>query len=112
MQPLDKARSVSVTVNVRPFAKKGLSLGFTRGFVQSQAYVRHFGRDARIRPAGDDLLFDTSQKAGVNSLGEAYTFADQYEWLGFTARQRVFDMLDEVIDTWRWVASRRTGTTS
>src|SRR5262249_54979885 len=26
-----------------------------------------------------------------------YTFADQYRWLGFTARKRVLDMLDAII---------------
>jgi len=38
MQPLDPARSVSVTIDVVPFVKGHLALGFTRGFVQSQAF--------------------------------------------------------------------------
>jgi phosphatidylserine/phosphatidylglycerophosphate/cardiolipin synthase-like enzyme len=96
MLPLDPTLGVSLSVDVRPFQKVGLSLGFTRGFTQSQAFVRHFGLRALIRPEGDDLLFDTSQESGVNATGEHYTYADEYRWLGFTAREKIFALLDEV----------------
>ncbi len=95
--PLDPALSVSVQVNVTPFVKNGLALGFTRGFTQSQAFVHHFGRNALIRPKGKQLIFDTSAQCGVDAQGNRYTFAEQYEWLGFTARERVFALLDEVV---------------
>jgi PLD-like domain len=97
MQPLDPALSVSVDIDVVPFEKGNLGIGFTRGFVQSQAFVRHFGENARIRPSGHDLVFDTTQVSGTNAENEQYTFADEYEWLGFTARERVFALLDEVV---------------
>lgn len=97
MLPLDKSRSVSVSVDVQPFAKKGLSLGFTRGFTQSQAFVRHFGLKALIRPKGNELLFDTSKESGVNAQGEHYTYADEYQWLGFTAREEIFALIDDVL---------------
>jgi phosphatidylserine/phosphatidylglycerophosphate/cardiolipin synthase-like enzyme len=96
LQPIDKSLSAAVEIAVVPFAKDGIELGFTRGFTQSQAFVHHFF-NAPIRPKGSELLFDTSQKAGVNHEGEAFTFADQYEWLGFTARERIFALLDEVV---------------
>jgi phosphatidylserine/phosphatidylglycerophosphate/cardiolipin synthase-like enzyme len=32
----------------------------------------------------------------VNAAGEHFTFEDQYEWLGFTARGRIFEILKEV----------------
>src|ERR1043166_907607 len=96
MRPLDPSLGVSVQVDVEPFAKKRLSLGFTRGFTQSQAFVRHFGLKALIRPKGKELLFDTAQESGVNAEGEHYTYAEEYRWLGFTARQKIFAILDEV----------------
>lgn len=97
LTPLDDSLSASVSIDVGPFEKKALSAGFTRGFVQSQAFVRHFGLDALIQPKTHDLTFDTSVVSGKNAKGESYTFADQYRWLGFTARTRVLGMLDEVI---------------
>src|SRR5262249_32874847 len=94
---IDPIRSVSVKVLVQPFTTKGLELGFTRGFTQSQAVVHHFGRTAPLMPAGNDLQFDTSPEAGRNNQGESFPFADEYEWSGFTARSKVFAILDEVV---------------
>jgi hypothetical protein len=95
--PIDPARSVPVTIDVEPFTKKSLEVGFARGFTQSQAFVHHFGKDAIIRPAGKELLFDTTQVSGTSPAGKTYTFADEYEWLGFTARKQLFALLDEVL---------------
>jgi phosphatidylserine/phosphatidylglycerophosphate/cardiolipin synthase-like enzyme len=98
LTPIDPSLGVSLTIEVAPFKTKGIDVGFTRGFTQSQAFVRHFAKDARIRPAGDELLFDTTKESGVNAEGEHYTFEEEYEWLGFTARTRIFDLLNEVVD--------------
>ncbi len=95
--PLDPALGVSASVKVAPYQKRELELGFTRGFTQSQAFVNHFGRAAKIRPAGDDLLFDTAQESGSSATGEHFTFADEYEWLGFTAQDRIFTLLQQVL---------------
>lgn len=95
--PMDPAWSVWQDVDVVPFKKNGLSLGFTRGFTQSQAFVRRFGPQARIRPDGDELLFDTSQIAGADALGNQYTYDQEYVWSGYTARLRIFEVLDEVL---------------
>src|SRR5436190_4118836 len=79
LTPLDADRSVAVSVEVSPFqTKKKLSLGFTRGFVQSQAFVRHFGLNAVIQPKKRSLVFDTSQVSGEDAKGKTYTFEDQY----------------------------------
>src|SRR5262249_23243516 len=78
LQPLDPSRSASVDVEVGPFRSGTLSLGFTRGFVQSQAFVNHFGHTAKIQPKGDDLVFKTDQLAGTNARGEQFTYADEY----------------------------------
>jgi hypothetical protein len=97
MLPIDAKLGASVSVDVTPFVKNGLALGFTRGYVQSQGFVRHFGPKAKITPANPDLLFDTSEQAGVDPDGKPYSYADEFEWLGFSARERVFEILDEVL---------------
>lgn len=97
LKPIDPALSVAVSINVEPFQKLGLELGFTRGFTQSQAFDHRYGINALIRPATKDLIFKTSKVSGTNAAGEQYTFADEYEWLGFTARQKIFAILNEVL---------------
>lgn len=97
MQPIDESLSVAVKINVGPFSKGKIVTGFTRGFTQSQAFVRHFGLKAIFRPKGKELLFDTSQVSGKNNEGKAYTFAQEYQWLGFTARERIFEVANEVL---------------
>ncbi len=97
MQPLDTALSVSVTVPVAPFVKAGIELGFTRGFVQSQAFVNHFGKKAIISPKGGGIDFDTSAIAGTNAQGQTSTFAEEYAWLGYTVRTKIFALLNQVL---------------
>jgi hypothetical protein len=97
LQPLDPKLGASLKIEVDHFAKKGLELGFTRGYTQSQAFVNHFGLKARIQPADHELLFDTSEVSGTNARGETFTYADAYQWLGFTAREKIFGLLDEVL---------------
>jgi len=97
MKPLDPKLSVSAKIEVGPFGGKKFSVGFTRGFTQSQAFVRHFGKDALIRPKDADLQFDTSQVSGTDAEGNQYTYAQEYEWLGFTARDRIFEILQSVL---------------
>ena len=96
MQPLDPAMTASVEIEVGPLDDGPIQLGFTRGYVQSQAFVNHFGLRALIRPRDGELLFDTSQQSGANAAGERYTYAQEYGWLGSTARERIFAVLEEV----------------
>lgn len=97
LQPIDPGLSAAVTIEVNTFETKGVELGFTRGYTQSQAFSHHFGLKAKIQPDDKELVFDTSQESGVNAAGEHFTFADEYEWLGFTAREKIFSLLDEVV---------------
>ncbi|MCQ1572717.1 phospholipase D-like domain-containing protein [Neorhizobium galegae] len=96
LKEFDASLGVSVDVELAPFETKKLKVGFTRGFVQSQAFSRHFGKNALIRPDGDELLFDTSAVAGHSAERGDYRFEDEYRWSGYTARQRIFEILDEV----------------
>jgi hypothetical protein len=97
MLALDGTLSTSVTIAVGPFKKGPLSLGFTRGYMQSQAFEHHFGMHAQLMPSSKALQFDTSAAAGTDSTGKSYSFADEYEWMGESARVLVFDVLNQVL---------------
>jgi hypothetical protein len=96
--PLDPTKGVTVVVPLQPFVKGKIRLGFTRGYVQSQAFVNHFGKRLPTRPSNQPIDYDTSLIAGKDPKGNPYSYAAQYEWLGFTARDLVFDLL-EAVDT-------------
>jgi hypothetical protein len=95
---LDHTRSVAVTSAVGPFQKGALTLGFTRGYMQSEAYARHFGAQTPVEPHGRALQFDTGATAGRNAQGQSCTFLQIYEWMGSSARGQVFDVLQEVLN--------------
>src|SRR5581483_5530948 len=96
MQALDPSLSASVTVPVGPFRKANLSVGFTRGYMQSEAFARNFGKDTRIVPAHRGLEFDTGSQAGTNN-NKAVSYSDIYTWMGSTARQLAFAILNGVV---------------
>lgn len=98
MLPMDPTLNASATIEVGPFTKNGLSLGFTRGYMQSQAFTHHVGLTALVKPKGKDLIFDTSAIAGTDAKGTTHTFQEEYEWMGFTARAKVFEVLNEVLN--------------
>jgi PLD-like domain len=98
MLPLDPSLTKTVEVEVGPLDTGAVQVGFTRGYVQSQAFVNHFGLNAKIRPDGDELLFDTSQPAGTSADGHQSSYAEEYAWSGSTARKHVFSLLEEVRD--------------
>jgi len=93
---IDTTYSVSVDIQVQPFATSQVELGFTRGFTQSQAFTHHFGNNALFQPAGKDVVFDTKGIAGTDPKGQSFTFEQEYEWSGFTAREKIFDILNDV----------------
>jgi phosphatidylserine/phosphatidylglycerophosphate/cardiolipin synthase-like enzyme len=99
---LDADRTVTVETKLEPFKKGKFQLGFTRSFMISQAYARRFGNDTTIKPKGDEF-FDTSTVSGKYPAelkivgGKDYTYADQYEWMGWQAHDLVFNLLDEII---------------
>ncbi|MDK1390063.1 hypothetical protein QN219_32850 [Sinorhizobium sp. 7-81] len=75
LKAFDRALSLDIKVTMAPFETKNLKLGFTRGYTQSQAFARHFGKSAPIRPKGDELLFDTGEVAGRSLQGEEFRSA-------------------------------------
>jgi PLD-like domain len=59
-------------------------LGFTRGYVSSQAYAERFD-NSPLTPKPQTLDYDTAP------------FEERYAWLGFGARKLVFEFLEEAI---------------
>ena len=103
LAPLDAHLTVEIKMTVEPFTKGRFKIGFTRGFMISQAYSRRFGNDTSIRPSIDDLLFDTAATSGTYPKalkpvgGKKYSYKDQYEWMGWQAHDLLFNTLDEII---------------
>src|SRR5262249_7556343 len=70
---LEEGPRAEVAIEIAPRDYDRFRLGFTRGYLSSQAYATRFG-NAPLRP-GAGLLFDTRP------------YEAQYEWLGFEARR-------------------------
>ncbi len=105
---LDDELTATLKIDVSPFDMKNTKLGFTRGFVSSVAYVNRFGlANNKVRPVPDNkLLFDITQKSGTASRWNDalhafedvdYSFEEQHKWLGWQARQRIMEFLDDAI---------------
>jgi hypothetical protein len=106
LQVPDPEKTVSVTIDVSPFQYGKVKLGFTRAFISSQAFAYHFGNHLNLRPNKEDLTFDIEQKAGSamrydqksgKEKEESFTFKEIHEYLGWQARDRVMEFLDEVL---------------
>ncbi len=106
LKPIDPNLTVSVTIAVGPFKKGALQIGFTRAFISSQAYAERFANQGKLRPNKTDLVFDIKMKSGQadrwNEQTKKYevtdfTFEEQHEYLGWQARDRVMEFLDEII---------------
>jgi phosphatidylserine/phosphatidylglycerophosphate/cardiolipin synthase-like enzyme len=80
---IEPGQRTPVSLELGPFRSGKLEMGFTRGYLSSQAYHDKF-HNAPLRP-GKTLDYDTGP------------YKQQYEWLGFHARKMVFDFLDECL---------------
>jgi hypothetical protein len=96
MKALDSNLSLPVKVPVGPFKKGAVTLGFTRGYMQSEAFVHRFGANTPIVPKPTPLSFNTSTQAGTVN-GQPVTFAQMYDWMGETAREQIFNVLNGVL---------------
>src|SRR5215813_2932558 len=74
---LKSGSKASVPLALQPGAGQRYELGFSRGYLSSQAYAEQF-HNAPIRPAKKSIDFDTKP------------FQKQYQWLGFHAREMMF----------------------
>lgn len=93
--------TVEVTINVSSFKSGKVELGFTRAFISSQAFGYHFGNKLNLRPNKTDLTFDILKTAGsrtLNGVNKDFTYEEIHQYLGWQARDRITDFLDEVIN--------------
>jgi hypothetical protein len=81
---LEAGPSAEVEVALMPAAPAPFVLGFTRGYISSQAYAEEF-HNAPVEPSKATFDFETAP------------FQPQYHWLGFHARRLVFDFLAETL---------------
>lgn len=82
---LKQGPQTEVEVEIVPHAYGAFEMGFTRGYLSSQAYVDLF-KNAPIRPAKKSIDFPTAP------------YAKQYDWLGGHARRMVFSFVKECLD--------------
>jgi hypothetical protein len=104
LQPLNKSLTLTFNFTIEPYKSGNLQVGFTRGFIESQAFSRHFGLHFAKRPSAQDLVFNITKNAGPvakdkkkNPLLAAYTYEDQQKWIGCQARNLVFDFFKDVL---------------
>lgn len=107
LKDLDPNLTVSVTIDVSPFREGEIQVGFTRAFISSEAYAFHFSNNGKLRPNKKDLIFDIHQVSGTAKRwnpqtkkveDSPYTFEEQHEYLGWQARDRVMEFLDEAVN--------------
>ncbi len=80
---LRKGPTTAVSLDLAPQPFGRFSLGFTRGYLSSQAYAERF-KNEPIAPTPKTLDYDTT------------TYEARYEWLGYEARKLLAAFLDEV----------------
>jgi len=84
---LHAGTSITSSIDLQTVIYEGLlDVGFTRNFASSQAYADRYGNNPNIIPADPAQGLSFTKVAG-----------DVYEWLGFEARQLLFDLLDEIV---------------
>lgn len=106
LQPIDNSLTVKATIDVSPFKDGEVQVGFARAFISSQAFANRFGNQLNLRPKNKDLLFDIKEEAGIAKrwndtkrkyVDTPFTYEEIHEYLGWQARDRVMEFLDEVI---------------
>jgi len=82
---LEKGATASVAIDLGPDPFDKFDVGFTRGYLSSQAYAEKF-KNAPFRPKDKSIDFDTTP------------YQEQYRWLGGRAREMVFSFLEEALN--------------
>jgi hypothetical protein len=81
---LEAGPSAEFSLQLRDPGYGRLTVGFTRGYISSQAYAERFD-NAEIEPSPATGIFDT------------VPYEAQYKWLGSHARKLVFELIDETL---------------
>ncbi len=72
---------------------KLLNVTFTRGFVSSQAFVKHYAKDGPI-----SKLLPAKAADGLNFIPTHPKAKDALKWMGFEAVNAIVEVLDKAID--------------
>jgi phosphatidylserine/phosphatidylglycerophosphate/cardiolipin synthase-like enzyme len=87
---LGDAQEVEIELRRETYPRK-LNVAFTRGFVSSQAFVDHYGKE-RISTLVPDKADDGLRFSPTHPEAQ-----EAYKWMGFEARSAILDLLDEAI---------------
>jgi hypothetical protein len=79
---LEPRGKVDVEIGMSHTKDENFEIGFTRGYLSSQAYADKFGNKP-IHPEKETIDYNTGP------------FREKYYWLGFTARKMIFEFLEE-----------------
>lgn len=82
---LKPGAKTSVVLNIIPADFTRFEMGFTRGYLSSQAYATLFNNKPFRPDDTHELFFDTTP------------YQNQYQWLGGHAREMIFSFLDECV---------------
>jgi hypothetical protein len=82
---LQAGPTTEISIELGAKADDDLEVAFTRGYLSSQAYAAKF-KNAPIEPTPKSIDFNTAK------------YEQQYEWLGYHARELLFDFLDECVN--------------
>jgi phosphatidylserine/phosphatidylglycerophosphate/cardiolipin synthase-like enzyme len=82
---LERGPEVEVALELMDEGHARFDVGFTRGFLSSQAYADRFA-NAPFQPASPTIDFKTR------------TYERRWQWLGFHARRLIFDFVGEAVD--------------
>jgi phosphatidylserine/phosphatidylglycerophosphate/cardiolipin synthase-like enzyme len=108
LQEEDPSLTVEVTIDVSPFDTNLTKIGFARAFISSLAYVRRFGMNNQVRPGDNKLMFNVNDESGYTEstdrvtkqkVKHPYKYIEQHKYLGWQARMRVMEFLDEVVSS-------------
>jgi phosphatidylserine/phosphatidylglycerophosphate/cardiolipin synthase-like enzyme len=99
---LKKGTAIELEISLDPHTFEGfVDVGFTRGFASSQAFRDKFPKDADIDEIGKTIIPSTKEsglafhKLAPNTFAEMH--GDIYRWMGFEARDMIFDFLDKAV---------------
>jgi hypothetical protein len=81
---IEPGPEASLQIDLMPPSYPKFELGFTRGYMSSQAYAGRF-KNAPFTPKDTTIDYDTAP------------YEAQYEWLGLDARRLMFEFLDEAL---------------
>jgi phosphatidylserine/phosphatidylglycerophosphate/cardiolipin synthase-like enzyme len=88
---LGEAQELEIELSRETYPGK-LNVAYTRGFVSSQAFVDHYGKDGPIT-----TLIPADPAEGLTFVPNHPDAQDAYTWMGFEARRAILGLLDEAI---------------